>query len=567
MRNQFAFLRWIENPSERHGMHFSRERDEWEFWSQLRLADLARRTAAALTARDVRRGDVVVLVHRSGPEFVASLFGAMLAGAASSSIAPPFAFQQADDYRARVSHMVRIASPAAMIADDDSAGYLTDVAAELGLRPPVRFCELIAEAAEPATAGVTWPADPRDVVLLQFTSGSSAPGRGVRIPASALDANVSAIMGWLRWSPGESGVTWMPVHHDMGLVGCLITPLAAGCDTWIMQPEEFIRTPLRYLRAISDLGSRMAAMPSFGLAYLINRVSPRHLQGLDFSALDAVIVGAERIRPGLLDSFHKFLAPFGFRREALLPAYGLAEATLCVTGLPVGEGWTSARMPVHAVGNGVASGSCPDVEVTGCGRPVAGIEVSVVDDDGAPVPDGVPGEIVVAGTSVADGYAGGSGSASATTLAGGVLRTGDVGFMSSGQLFVIGRMGDGLKMRGKMVFAESIEVALQDRGIPARRAAALLGFRGDTPVATVVLENAQDSWRDAVSEVLRTQAGGAELLIVDAPRGSIALTSSGKPRRRLMWQALTEGSLPGEVTAIQAPRPEVAARATEPAAR
>jgi len=478
----------------------------------------------------------------------------MLAGAACSLVAPPLPFQAADEYRAQAGRLVDVARPAAVIADDESLVHLKEVAAVLGSPPPVRPAELIATGAghqEPPGSG---PAEARDPVLLQFTSGSTQAGRGVRVSAAALDANVRAIMRWVRWSPGEPAAGWLPVHHDMGLVGCLITSLAAGCDGWLMQPDQFIRKPIRYLRCLSEVGARMTAMPGFGLAYLMNRISPRQLAGLDFSALDAVIVGAERIRPQLLEAFHEFLAPFGFRREALRPAYGLAEATVCVTGVPLGEEWTSEVLPAGD----------SDIEVTGCGRPVDGVEVRVVDEDGQPVPDRTLGEIVVTGTSLADGYVTGDaakepGPASATSLADGVLRTGDAGFLSGGQLFVLGRLGDGLKIRGKMVFAESIEAALQERGVPERRAAALLGIRGDIPVAAVVLENPREGWARAVAEVLEAHAAGAELLVIAAPRGAMPVTSSGKPRRRVMWQALIEGRLPGEITTIRASRHEAAA--------
>jgi acyl-CoA synthetase (AMP-forming)/AMP-acid ligase II len=484
----------------------------------------------------------VVIVHRSGPGFVATLFGALLIGATPCSIAPPFAFQRADDYRTRAGSLVHTARPTLVVTDDESLGRLGEITARLGLRPPVRFAELIAGRVVPAFAARPEPVGPDDVALLQFTSGSSAVGKGVRVSAAALHANVMAVISWLRWSPEEPGVSWLPVHHDMGLVGCLITPLAAGADLWLMQPEDFIRTPLRYLRCLSERRAKLTAMPGFALAHLIQRVNPRELGALDFSSLEAVIVGAERINPRLLESFYELLAPSGLPRSALRPAYGLAEATLCVTGVPLGETWTSS---LPRAGD---NGDHHETEVVGCGRPVNGIEVRVVGDDGTPVPDGTPGEIVVSGSSVTDGYVGDS--VSPTGVAGQALSTGDSGFLRNGQLYVLGRLGDGLKMRGQMVFAESIEVALQERGIPPQRVAALLGFRGDVPVAAAVLDRPRDGWRDTAEDVLRAHAPGAQLLIISAPPGAISFTSSGKPRRRAMWQALAEGRLPGEVVTI-----------------
>jgi acyl-CoA synthetase (AMP-forming)/AMP-acid ligase II len=566
MTATYTFLRWLDDPASGHGLHFERGPGEWEFWSEQRLAELAGRAAAAMAARGVGRGDVVMVVHRSDPGFIASLFGTMLAGATPCSAAPPFALQRADEYQAHIGQLVRVARPALTITDGESREHLTRVTAGLRLPGPTCFEELVAGVPREETGTKPPALGADDTALLQFTSGSSAPKRGVRITAAALEANVTAMSRWLRWSPGDRGVSWLPVHHDMGLVGCLITPMAVGCVGWLMQPEDFIRTPVRYLRLLSEQRARMTAMPGFGLAYLLSRVRPGSLSGMDFSALDALVLGAERIPPRLLDSFHEFLAPYGLRRTALLPAYGLAEATLSVTGLPLGEGWVSSRPcgPGAGAGAPCAAGATTDVspDVTGCGRPVHGTAVRVVGEDGAPVPDGVPGEIVVSGRSLAAGYAGDRGSSATTRLNGHELRTGDAGFLRDGQLFVLGRLGDGLKMRGRMVFAEALELELQERGLPAHRAVALLGMSGDRHVAAVVIEKPRANWTDLAIDVLRSRVPGADLLVIDAPRGAIAVTTSGKPRRRAMWRALTEGNLPGRVVATQPPQAAKAARAT-----
>jgi acyl-CoA synthetase (AMP-forming)/AMP-acid ligase II len=197
-----------------------------------------------------------------------------------------------------------------------------------------------------------------------------------------------------------------------------------------------------------------------------------------------MVVGAERIDARTLRAFHALLAPAGLRREALLPAYGLAEATLAVSGVPVDEGWTSvAPEPASlALGRGIEPGGDAAAEVVGCGRPLAGVAVSVEDEAGAALPEGHVGEVVVRGASLAAGYVGGA-AASLTTLADGELRTGDAGFLRDGQLFVLGRLGDGLKVRGRAVFSEDLEVALGEAGVSRQRVAVLLGVHAGTPTA------------------------------------------------------------------------------------
>jgi len=537
-----TLLQWLDEPPTGRGLHFSGSANTWAFWPYAELAALTLRTAAALSARRLR-GGVVVIIQRSSPGLVASLFGTLAAGATACSVAPPFAFRRSDEHERHLSHLLATAQPALVITDTDSISHLQRLTGRLGLSEPLLFDELIADVVP--TAG---PAPPAELALLQFTSGSTGFSRAVRVPNSAVQANATAMRRWLHWTPEFSGISWLPMHHDMGLIGCLLNIVVTGCDGWMMQPEEFIRSPLRYLSCISAHRVALTAMPNFGLAYILRRVRPASLEGLRFDSLRSVILGAERTDPRILEGIERLLEPFGFDRRAILPAYGSAEATLAVTGLPMHEGWiTAAPRRNGRVGRRGA-------EIVGCGRPLEGISVSVIDDNGLPVRDGTVGEILVTGPSVAAGYLGDPGTVSVASLRGGTLRTGDAGFLTDGQLFVLGRLGDGLKVRGGMVFAEGVEAMLAHRGIPARHVVVLLGVRDGCPTAAVLLENAQPDWAVIADEVLRESVGDAELLVMSVPRGGIALTSSGKPRRRLMWRALCDGTLAGDVVAVPAHR-------------
>ncbi|MFJ6617321.1 AMP-binding protein [Kitasatospora sp. NPDC091335] len=530
-----ALLDWIEEAPEERGLRFAGPGDSWDFHSYADLAEQVLRTAEALRAAGAGDGDVVAVVQRCSPGFVATFFGAIAAGCTPCSIAPPFALQRRGAYAERARALFTTARPAVIVCDDESLALVRGVTEGLDLPAPVLFDALVAGVG-PASK----PYPPAEFALLQFTSGSSGRSRGVLIGHDALRNDVNAIHRWTQWLPGDAGVSWLPVHHDMGLIGCLVSFVTVGCDGWMLQPDDFLRSPLRYLRCLSENKLSLTAMPNFGLVYILNRVRPEQLEGLDFGSVRSLILGAERIDPQVLEDFEKLLGPYGFDRRALLPAYGGAEATLAVTGLPIGEGWTTVDLEGEQAGRYV-----------GCGRPLDGVRVRVVDDRGDEVPDRVVGEVLVSGGTVGTRYRDDIVTASGTVLGGGVLRTGDAGFMSGGQLFVVGRIGDGVRIRGRMVFAENLEARLHELGIPQRRVAILLGHREDRPTGVVVLEKPEPRWQSAAHSVLAEALGHeADLLAVEMPRGGIAVTSSGKPRRRVMWAALTAGELRGDIRSL-----------------
>ena len=523
-----APLDWLREPPAGRGLSFAGPGETWDYWSYASLARLTLRAAAALAQRGVRRDDVVAIVQRSGPSFPATLFGALAAGATPCCMPPPFVYQNPGEYATHVAHLIGSAHPALVVADPDAVERLVPVTRNLGLPDPVCFSELV-EGAEPMAE----PAPSPRYALLQFTSGSSGYSRGVLVTNAALRANLAGIQHWLEWTPDCPGVTWLPMHHDMGLVGCLINGVTTCSPGWIMQPGDFIRSPLRYLTALSENRAQMTAIPNFGLVHILRRIKPAQLEELRFDALRVVVLGAERIDPVVLEGVEKLLGPYGFDWRALVPAYGGAEATLAVTGLRPGTGWI-AKVPPDGTSR---------ISVVGCGQSLGSATVTVVDDARRPVPEGVVGEITVTGSSVAAGYTGDPGTASGTSIENGTLRTGDAGFMSEGQLFVLGRLGDGLKLNGKMIFAESLEARLRERGVPERRAAVLLGMRDGTPTGVAVLDKGEPGWASTALEILREELSGAEVLVVNLPRGGLQVTSSGKPRRRVMWRSFCADGL------------------------
>jgi len=529
-----SLLSWTHQPNP-HIVRFAGADDQWTHWPYTKLAERIQRVASGLRAHGLEHNDIVMLVEPTGPDFIAGYFGCQLAGMIPVPVSPLAFGQAVDGYQRHVAHIVQAAQPRLVMAAPSLFEPLQPVAGHA----------LLVSAEQLADAGDTAPKDSplADLAMLQFTSGSTGRPRGVRVPFSALEHNVAAIGRWLRQEPEDPTASWLPMHHDMGLIGCLITPIVHQTDLWLLPPEQFIRDPLRYLRCFGEFGARLTAMPDFGLRHIVRRVKPEQLSGLDFSQWRAVIVGAERVSHDALGDFWRLLAPYGLDRRSLLPAYGLAEGTLAVTGLALDVTWSTVEVDPVAVrlGQPVTAGLKP-TEMVGCGAPLDGITVRILDDQGRPLPEGMAGEIEVGGLSVTAGYEAAPGVESSTRYVDGAIRTGDTGFLSGGELYVLGRLGDSLKLRGRTLFAEDVEMALESAGLPRHRQTVLLG-QLDGPVAALIIENADEARLERAKAVVARLTEGAQLVAFSVPIGTIMRTTSGKPKRRALWRSFCTGKL------------------------
>ncbi|MFD8723172.1 AMP-binding protein [Streptomyces sp. NPDC059629] len=533
-----GLLAWVDSPSSASGIHFATG-DGWDWWPYDRLAAEATTLSGGLAECGVRRDDVVMIVLPAGADMVLSLYGAMLSGATVSPVAPAAVWHQATEYDEHLARIARMAEPRAVITRESSRER---VQRAVGPGRPVVTPEQLRSAGSPLVRA------PAATALLQLTSGSSHSPRGVRVSRRALEANVAAIAEWLGVADVPDSAHWMPLHHDMGLIGGLFTPVSIQGTVRSLRPGHFVRDPLRYLRCFGEQGAAVGTMPNFGLEQVINRVTPEDLAGLDFSGWRALIVGAERLNPVLLERFHDLLAPFGFARRALTPAYGLAEATLAVTGLAPPRDPRYARLTPGAPATLHGPTASPEGGVVGCGTPLAGVRVWVRDGEGRPAPDGVVGEIMVSGSSLADGYQAGpqqdgDPAPSDMTFDGTVLRTGDAGFMLRGELFPLGRLCDSIKVRGRVVFAEDLERSLHSLGLPSYEVAVLLGLAEGGHRVVAVVENPPPLIESRIVKVLERETGGLPVSVITGPLRTIERTTSGKPRRRAMWRRYLAGQL------------------------
>jgi acyl-CoA synthetase (AMP-forming)/AMP-acid ligase II len=544
-----AVLSWLDRATSDRGIHFAQSNGSWQLQSYERLAQLCRELAWALIDLGLCPDDIVHIVEPTGPEFIAAFFGTLWAGGTPSPIAPPLAFQSSELYDAHFRGVLQQTSARFILGDEKSAAELGALA---GGSRVLTVPQLLERANGRTLASRNAPAR---YALVQFTSGSSGGAKGVCLTYRALEANLEAIDRWLEPTAQDVMCTWLPLHHDMGLIGAMLWPISTGRELRMMRPEQFVRRPLMYLNAFHEHRATLAAIPPFGLDYIVRRVPKTAIAGFDLRHWRGIVIGAERIEPATLQSFYEHVAPAGFPREALLPAYGLAETTLAATAVPRGRGWKALTVERTSLSLGArvvraAAGSSDAVHtLVGCGVPVHGARVSIIDATDRPVPDGVVGEIVVEGASVADGYLahGAASQATQTNIEAGRLRTGDAGFVSDGELYVLGRIGDSLKVRGKVIFAEDLESALFDLGVSRQHMAVLTGIHHGAATVVAVLELAPDERMDEITQRLRQCSEGAQIAVLRVAKGTILRTSSGKPKRRRMWQLYTAGEMHSEL--------------------
>jgi acyl-CoA synthetase (AMP-forming)/AMP-acid ligase II len=539
-------LRWLEAPRADAGIRFADGQGDWRYFSYAALARRAQTAAAMLVEAGAPAGSAVSIALGTGPEFPATFFGVLLAGLTPNPVAPPASPRLAPVYPEYASQILRQARPAAIVTDRQLEPLVAAAARLAQIDAPLMF--LPDAEVEPVA-----PRRAADVALLQFSSGSTGPPRGIAITRSNLEHNVEAIRTWLEMTPADGTASWLPLHHDMGLIGCLVAPIVNQSPLWLMQPRQFIKDPLAWLSLFGRGEAVLTAGPSFGYAVAGLQAAAGLPDGMDFSAWRAAIVGAERIEPQALDLFCSTLEPYGFDRRALLPAYGLAEATLVASRHPLRAlpralrpDWSTLTFGARATIDEMASIGDPAIGdgsgwLVGCGTPIEGTTIDVVGPDGEQLPSLSLGEIVVRGPSVAKEYVGDS--TSDSKLRAGALATGDAGIVHDGELFVLGRMGDALNVRGRSVFIETIESRLVTvPAVPVGRFAALGGHTADAQVVAVVAEAETADWAEDAARALRAELGSSVAIrIVLGPRGSIQRTSSGKPRRRAIWRELVDG--------------------------
>lgn len=440
------------------------------------------RALAAHLAAQAEPGARALLLMDSGIDYVTAFFACLYAGLVAVPAFEPGAVRSAQVARLRA--IAADAEPALVLTTGAQARDHAEALAEIAPRAAVVATDATLPAA--AQAWQPYAARAETLAFLQYTSGSTASPKGVMVSHGNVMANELAIAEGMSVGRGDVMVSWLPLYHDMGLIGGLLQPIHSGIPVVLMSPQFFLERPVRWLQAISQHRGTLSGGPDFAFRLCVERVRDSHLAGLDLSSWAVAYSGAEPVRADTLRAFVERFAPAGFRQQALYPCYGLAEATLFATGSVRGAGMVSTRFDAAALARGNGEPAQDGRELVGCGFPRAGHAIRIAGADGQALPDGQIGEIEIAGPSLCGGYwrnARASAAAFGDDAESGAdrwLRTGDLGLRHGGQLYIAGRRKDLIIVRGQNLYPQDLERAVEEH-VPAARRGRVAAFAAEGP--------------------------------------------------------------------------------------
>ncbi len=514
------------------------------------LLEGAEAVARGLRARGVEPRQTVALMLPTSFDFYFSFLGVLLAGAVPVPLYPPVKLDRLEEYAARQVGILGNAQARALITERRAQVLAGLLRPKVGsLETLVRAEKLLEEGRRDRTDRAEVAVSAEDLALIQYTSGSTGDPKGVALSHSNLISNIRSIGDAVSVGSGDVVVSWLPLYHDMGLIGCWLFALYHGLKMVSFSPLAFLRRPKRWLRAISDYRGSLSPAPNFAYELALRRIHDRDLEGVDLSSWRWALNGAEPVGPGTIERFCERFAPCGFRRQALKPVYGLAENAVALT-FPAAaeaprvdrverEAFERRRRAVPVAGGVEAADGHEPLQFVCVGRPIAGNEVRIVDDDGADEGERVEGHVEFRGPSATPGYYRDAEATAEIRTADGWTRTGDRGYFAAGALYITGRSKDLIIKAGRNIHPTEVEAAaVQVGGIRKGCVVAfsVAGGGGREDLVVVAETRKQDPQvRARLAAEVRRRVSSAIGVAPDAvelvPPHTVPKTPSGKLRR------------------------------------
>ncbi|HEY7159813.1 MAG TPA: AMP-binding protein, partial [Acidobacteriota bacterium] len=433
-----------------------------------------------------------------------------------------------------LTHVAARSRAAFVVADPQPYGILGNVTKD---SPPIRGVAQFADVMMNAQT-LEIPGSYPDTAFLQFTSGSTSTPKGVMVQHSGLAANLEMIRTASHMDSHSCVVTWLPVYHDMGLIGTVLNAITLPCKLAVIPPVTFLKHPKLWLELISQFRGTHTAAPNFAFGLCARRVSD--LNGIDLSSMTTFICGAEPVLPKTMEAFINHFVDAGLNPASLVPAYGLAEATLAVTFTPHLRGLKTDRVDLEALTAGRSALRLDDeartVRIASCGVPMPGLSVRVASEDGQQLSERKIGEIQVNGPSVSTGYIGDETATKESKSNDGWLKTGDLGYIADGELYVCGRIKDVIIVAGKNYHAHDLEsTAAEVNGVRTGNVVAFSSKNQDGESVVVIAETRNEQRSAELGKEIRNHLAKTIGLspdhVIVVPPATLPKTSSGKLKR------------------------------------
>lgn len=530
-----------------HGFRFLDRHENAQFFSWREMWDRAHQHASILSRTGVKPGDRIAIVLPTCIEFMDAFFGAQMLGAVPVPMYPPVRIGRLDEYYQKTAAMLKVVTPVIVISNT----FIDRAISKISQSYEPRFGFVNIDSLDNTDTIDFELTSADDLALIQFSSGTTVTPKAVALSHRQTVTNAATISHFVKQHaeptryntspPAHSGVCWLPLYHDMGLIGCVMSAVVARADLTLIPPEIFLAKPALWLKALSTYRATVSPAPNFAYTLCTQRIKDSDMAGCDLSAWQLALCGAEPISSRAMQEFADRFQQWGLNKTSITPVYGLAEASLAVT-------FSGAETPIQilkASRNRLSQGifetdnSDKALELISVGKPLADIKIEIRDDNGHVLSEGRQGQLWISGPSLCDGYF----NSDASPIENGWLNSGDLGLIKDGELYITGRAKELIVINGKNHAPQDIEMALDSIDDLRTGRIAAVGINDKYGEKLVVFAEYRKLHEDLANQchhaILQKTMISANDIILLAP-GTLPRTSSGKIRRSesaRLWQA------------------------------